>query len=319
MGVIHRLRWKNIFTALTVGAGSIMLITSLVFTPAASAISIGGPSDCGGNAMIHCGAHSSEALTNAYNSRAYVRGVYAEFGITQGDIANLPSTNVAGRVTKDGNIFVDGQSNAVATNAVTGGRQNIPGSTKVNHQGAIFYRRPPSVSFQQASLPAFVSMQNGQFQFAVIASCGNAVSAQPVSPPHHAVAPAKAVSKPEQKPQPKPQPKPQQPAPAQPAPAPTPQVNVNNTNTNVNNNVNTQTQVVTQKQVSWQPAPAPTPAQPQSTETVATAQPSSAAPAQATASTLPNTGPTGVVGAFLLSVGLGTWAYRWLLLRRLNA
>ncbi|HVX48091.1 MAG TPA: hypothetical protein VHA05_01910 [Candidatus Saccharimonadales bacterium] len=302
--------YKAEFLATVVAlVGTVMLSVSLVAAPVASAVTIGGPSDCDKNAIIYCGAHSTEELIHDYNNSAYVRGVYAEFGITQADISNLPSTNVVGRVTKDGNVFVDGKSQAVATNAVTGGQQNMPGSTRVNHQGAIFYKRTPSVSFQQDSLPAFVSMNNGRFQFAVIASCGNAVSATPTAQPQQptAVAPAKPVSKPQQKPQPK----------SVPTPAPSmsqsqsQEVNVNNTNTNVNNNTNLQMQVNEQKVVAQTakatPKPKPTPEQP-----AKQAQPAS----QNTAATLPNTGPTGVVGAFLIAVGIGTFAYHRLLVRR---
>jgi len=290
---------KELMATLISVAGILMLLLSLVSSPTANALNIGGPSDCDRNAVVRCGVHSTGALKHAYNSKAYVRGVYAEFDITRADMANLHATTVAGYVTKDGKVFVSGKSHPVATNAVTGGRQHMPGSSKVNHGGAIFYKRPPSVSFRSGSLPAFVSMKNGRFQFAVIASCGNAVSAKPTKAPkqHAAIGPARPVSKPKPQPQP------------QPAPAPTPsqtqsqsqsqEVNVNNTNINQN------TQITEQKTVK-QAAPAPTPAvQPQPQPTV-----------QTTATTLPNTGPTGLVGAFLAAVGLGTIGYRRLLLRR---
>jgi hypothetical protein len=293
-------RKEFIATFITV-AGLLMLLLSLILAPAVSAINIGGPSDCDKNAIIRCGAHSTGALISDYNSSAYVRGVYAAFGISQADIANLASTNVAGRVTKDGNVFVDGQSRAVATNAMTGGQKDIPGSMRVNSNGAIFYKRPPSVSFQQSSLPAFVSMQNGRFQFAVIASCGNAVSAKPTTPPqqHAAIGQARAVSRPPHQPK-------------TPAAAPTltqtqsqtqsqsQEVNVDNTNINQ-----------TTQNTNQQPAPPVT--QAATTETAAV-QPAT----QNASATLPNTGPTGVAGAFLAAVGIGTLGYRRLLLSRLE-
>ncbi len=297
----YRLYRKEFIAAIVAIIGILMLTFSLILAPTANAISIGGPSDCDDNAIIHCGAHSTAALINAYNSSAYVRGVYAEFGISQADMANLPSSDIVGRVTKSGNVFIDGRQSAVATNAITGGRQDIAGSTKVNHQGAIFYRRPPSVSFQQDSLPAFVSMKNGRFQFAVIASCGNAVSAQPTTPQQQtAVAPARAVSKP----------KPQQPTPPPPAPTQTQsqsqEVNVNNTNINQNSQTQINKQQAAAPQTAAQPqTPAETPAQQPATQT--------------SAAVLPNTGPTGVIGVFLAAVGLGTLGYRSLLLRRLSS
>jgi hypothetical protein len=298
---IYQLYRKEFWASLAALAGSLMLVFSLAMAPAAGAMNIGGPSDCDSNAVIRCGAHSTSALQHAYNSSAYVRGVFAAFGINSADMSDLASTNVAGRVTKSGDVFVDGKSKPVATDAMTGGRQNMAGSTKVNSNGAVFYRRPPSASFQQNSLPAFVAMHNGRFQFAVIASCGNAVSAKPTAPVKHhvAVAPAKPVSKPKQ----------QKPA-AKPAPS---KVVVNSTNVNTNVNTQKQTQINKQSQAVQQTKAKPT-AQPQSTAQTSVAQPSS----QSTATTLPNTGPTGVIGAFLTAVGLGTLAYRRLLLKRFS-
>lgn len=276
----------------------------LVLAPAAGAISIGGPSDCDNNAIIKCGAHSTAALVQAYNSSAYVQKVYAFYGISGADMANLPSTDVAGRVTKDGKVFVDGQSKAVATNALTGGRQNIAGSTKVNFQGAVFFKRPPSVSFQQDSLPAFVSMKNGKFQFAVIASCGNAVRAVPVVPPPTAVAPAKPVSKPQPKPQP-----------AKPAPAPS-QVQAQQQQQSVTQNV-TQNQEVNVNNTVTTPAPE-TPVQEVAattpTEQTVTSVPESTS--ENGVSSLPNVGAgsAGTVGAFFVSTIAGAFGYRrWLL------
>ncbi|HET7059862.1 MAG TPA: hypothetical protein VFH99_00885 [Candidatus Saccharimonadales bacterium] len=308
----HLYRKEFIAMFITV-AGLLMLLLSLVLAPAANAINIGGSSDCDDNAVIRCGAHSTAVLISDYNSSAYVRGVYAAFGISQADISNLSSTNVAGRVTKDGNVFVDDQSRAVATGAVTGGRQDIPGSTKVNSNGAVFYRRQPSVSFQQSSLPAFVAMKNGHFQFAVIASCGNAVSAKQTTTPapqqqHAAVGQARVVSRPQA------QTNPPAPAPTA-APAPTQtQSQSQNQEVNVNNaNINNNTQITKQTSVP-QSTPAPTTAQPQAAAETPATQPAT----QTTAATLPNTGPTGIIGIFLAAVGLGTLGYRRLLVHRFS-
>lgn len=285
---VYRLYRQIINVAMASGVVAVVLTLSLIMSPTAGAINIGGPSDCDSNALISCGAHSTSAVISAYNSSAYVRAVYAYFGISQGDMANLPANNVAGRVTKDGNVFIDGQSRAVATDAVTGGRQDIPGSTQVNSNGAVFYKRPPSVSFQQDSLPAFVSMNNGRFQFAIIASCGNAVRAAATVPPQTAVGQARAVSRP------------QAPAPTQ-TQSQSQEVNVNSTNVNENTQVNNQP-----------PAPEIA-AQTQPAASAAAQQPA----AQPASSTLVNTGPAGTVGIFLASVGAGVLAYRRFLLRRL--
>lgn len=288
----HFTKGKKLFTGSLIGLVFGLLLVSM---PAASALTIGGPSDCDNNAIIKCGAHSTGALINAYQGDPYVQKSFAYFGISNADIANLPATNVSGRVTKDGKVFVDGQSQAVATNAVTGGRQNMPGSTQVNYQGITLFKRPPSVSFQQQSLPAFVAMKNGQFQFAVIASCGNAVRAQAVKQPPVAVGQAKAVSKPPAKPQP-------QPTKAAPAPTQTQsqsqsqsqsqEVNVSNSNTQ-----NIQTTQTTTPQSTAQPAAQETATQP---------------------TNLVNTGPTGLVGLFLTVSLASTWVFRRFMTSRLE-
>jgi hypothetical protein len=284
-------------TTLITGVTGFVLAVSLVASPAASALSIGGPSDCDDNAIIRCGTHSTGELMNAYRSSAYVQKVYASFGISNADIGDLQATNVAGKVTRDGRVFVEGQSQAVANNAITGGRQNMPGSTQVNTQGVTFFKRPPSASFQQAALPAFVAMKNGQFQFAIIASCGNAVRANAISPGKAAVGQAQAVSKPTAKPV------------AKAAPAPTQtQSQSQSQEVNVNNiNINEQSTVQTTK---VQKQPQPTPATP-------TEQP--AAQQSATQPTsLVNTGPAGLVATFIAASAVGVFAFRQFLLHKVN-
>lgn len=242
-------------------------------------ISVGGPSDCDDNAIIRCGAHSTTELMNAYNGNTYVQAVYRDFGIHSSTMQSFADTTMAGRVTKDGNVYVDGQSQPVATGAMTGGRQNMAGSTRVSSGGAVYYRRPPSVSFAQQSLPAFVSMSNGRFQYAILASCGNAVSAAPTTP----------------KPAPTPKPTP---APQQPAPTPTPPAAPSQPQTQSQSQSQSQTVTVT-------PPPAPTPAP-------------TPAPATPTATVLPNTGPAGIGALFALSTGSGIALYRRHLRRRLE-
>ncbi|MGH7193147.1 MAG: hypothetical protein ACREJM_06375 [Candidatus Saccharimonadales bacterium] len=325
---------KKFYTAVTVAlTGAAILMTSLA---GAANLSIGGPSDCDDNAIIRCGAHSVNELVNKYDDKAYVRGVYAAFGISNGDMAALPSNAVEGRVTKQGDVYAGGR--LVATNAITGGRQYITGSTKVNFNGAVFFSRPPSVSFVPDSLPAFVSMDNGSFRFAIIASCGNAVRATPVVT-KTAVAPAKPVSKPKpphQKPQ-KPAPTPTQPtptpAPQTQTPAPTQtQTQTQTVNQNVNQQVNQSQQVTVENKNEVKVPPAQTTTK--ATETVASTTPAQQpaqtstqqAPVQTAAattpassvSTLPNTGPGSVVGIFAAANLIGYIGYRRILLRNLG-
>lgn len=286
----------KVLTSVLVGTVFSMLT---LMAPLASAadVSIGGPSDCDDNAVIRCGAHSVAELVSDYKSSSYVQKVYSAFGISGSDMANLSNTAVAGRVTKGGDVFINGQSTPVARHAVTGGRQDMPGSTAVTVRGATFFRRPPRVSFQQESLPAFVSMVNGQFQFAIIASCGNAVTAVAIPTPKKHMAPTVSALAPTQ--------------PSATAPTPTPMSTPTPTPAPAQTQTQSQSQQVTQNQEVTVEATASTPTP------TPTAAPSEQAPAQApAAAALPNTGPGDMLGLFAAGGLAGFFGYRRFLLRK---
>lgn len=163
--------------------GVVAVAVSLLLPVAASAET----QNCDSNAVIWCGVTDVSMLQNRYakgdghNSAVSIQHIYAWFGISGSAISAMSSDTVNGSVTKSGNVFVGNR--LVATNALTGGRQNIPGSTQESWGGTNFWIRKPSVSFLDNSLSAFVVIKNGQFQFAVIKSCGNAVKAAPVKRP----------------------------------------------------------------------------------------------------------------------------------------
>ena len=142
--------------------------------------------DCDSNAVVYCGASSLSTLQSRYahgdghNSASSIQHIYSYFGISGSDISNMSKYAVAGTVTKSGNVYVG--SELVATDAITAGRLNIPGSTKVSFAGTTFYKRAPRVSFVSSPLQAYVVMVNGKFQFAILASCGNPVTAKPKTP-----------------------------------------------------------------------------------------------------------------------------------------
>jgi len=173
-----------------------VLATALVgsgalFSTAAQAanLSFNTVTDCDANAVIRCGAVTTAQLISRYNNGTStntaksIHDIYAYFGISSAAIQSIGSTAVAGHVTKSGAVYVDGTSAAVATGAMTAGRQNMTGSTAVNFNGTTFYKRTPSVSFQSNSLSAFVVMKNGTFQYAILASCANPVTATPTPKP----------------------------------------------------------------------------------------------------------------------------------------
>lgn len=160
---------------------AVLAISLQFFTPASlGALTLSSTRDCDDNAVLRCGAMTTNELQSKYQNQN-AQPIFSYFGISQQEINSMDSSAVAGQVTRDGQVKVGGK--VVATNAMTAGRQNMAGSTKVNSGGQTFYARPTGVSFQSQSLPAFVVMKNGIFQYAVIASCGNPVKATPVRKP----------------------------------------------------------------------------------------------------------------------------------------
>jgi hypothetical protein len=160
---------------------SILLIpgvAGLLVLPAAKAQSCPAGRNCDSNAVIFGGVGSVNELQNKASNNSDTQTVFRAFGISSTDIFNMDSTAVNGTVTRSGNVIVNGKT--VASGAMTAGMQNMSGSTRMTSGSTIFFMRPPSVSFQSSSLPAFVVMKNGQFQFAIIKSCGNPVKATPV-------------------------------------------------------------------------------------------------------------------------------------------
>ncbi len=136
------------------------------------------------NAVIRCGVSSAGDVQAAAANDPTVQKIFSCMGISKSDVANLKAGTVEGVVTKGGDVLVNGK--VVATGALTGGRQNMPGSTnKTSACGTSFYERNPSVSFQQNQLSAIVKLDgNGVFQFAIINSCGNPVIAAPKAQPN---------------------------------------------------------------------------------------------------------------------------------------
>ncbi len=142
--------------------------------------------DCDGNAVMYCGAYDLGTLKSKYASSASTRAIYAAspFRISSDAFYGAANSNgfVNGYVNRNNTITVNGR--VVATNAVTAGRQYIPGSSKMNIPGVTAYTRPPSVSFKQASLQAYIKLDaQGKFQFAIIKACGNPATGTPTTPP----------------------------------------------------------------------------------------------------------------------------------------
>jgi len=184
----------------------LLVCVTTLSLPTKAATNIDTVRDCDANAVVYCGAGSVRELQNKYNSQAGVPTIYAYFGISKQEVMDMSKTAKVGQVNKNGDVILGGK--VVAHNAITAGRQYISGSTKVTYKGVTFYKRAPSVSFLNNSLSAFVVMKDGQFNFAVLSSCGNPVIAKPVPAP---------------KPTPKPTPTPKPSPTPTPTPTPTPE------------------------------------------------------------------------------------------------
>ncbi len=211
------------FKSKLVGFSAVAIIAASLIVPSVSAngVTLQSSRDCDSNAVIHCGALTTSELISKYNASPSTKVIYTYFGISSANVNAMESTAVAGSVTKSGNVYAG--SKLVAKNALTTGRENIAGSTKVVKDGVTFYTRTPSVSFRSDSISSFVVLnKNGQFQFAIIGSCGNPVKATNVVPAPTPAPTPKPTPKPTPAPTPTPKPTPAPTPKPTPTPAPTP-------------------------------------------------------------------------------------------------
>lgn len=145
---------------------------SLSFMPVQAAI----PRDKDSNAIMYGGAETRTELTA--NTKGDIVNIYNHYGINKSDLGSL----IEGVVYKDGRITAGGK--LVATGAISTGRQPIGSNSRaVNAGGVTVYERPTSTSFKSPSIPAFVKITNGRFQYAVIKSCGNPTKGTPTPVP----------------------------------------------------------------------------------------------------------------------------------------
>ncbi|PID31673.1 hypothetical protein CR970_04510 [Candidatus Saccharibacteria bacterium] len=131
---------------------------------------------CNPNDVIACGVSGITDLRKKYNANAGIQSAFKHQGISP-DVVNKYA-HKEGVVYKNGQVKVGGK--VVATDAMSMGRKNFSGSTKVTPNGHTFYVRPPKVSFVSNSIKAIVFMDaNGKFVGAVLYECGNPIAAKP--------------------------------------------------------------------------------------------------------------------------------------------
>lgn len=155
-----------------------MMITTSFFSIVTFATTpVNASTDCSTNAVIQCGVDSLSDLRSEY--KGDVKASFNYMGITDGMVNGTTATIKNGVVTKSGDVLVDGK--VIATDAISVGRTNKPGSTAFTAGGTTFYQRSTSDTFTSSQLDAFVMVDDtGKFLGAVIKGCGNPVKATPV-------------------------------------------------------------------------------------------------------------------------------------------
>jgi len=169
---------KKVLFGVLFGLASLAAV--LVGSNAARSSSIDNTPDCDNVAIIKCGAFSTSELRSDYEKSPYgdIAKVYSAFGISKSD---LNGTFVNGVVWRNGNVTLGNDSNkdVVATGAITAGR-NYGGTPISGTKNAAKFSTSKFVTPGQTAFLKFDS--NGVFQFAIIKSCGNPVTAKPVKP-----------------------------------------------------------------------------------------------------------------------------------------
>jgi uncharacterized repeat protein (TIGR01451 family) len=170
------------FGSLVAVAG--LFVSVIVPNVHAADVTLTGAANCDANAVIYCGATKTSELIGNYNngtsqnSAKSIQDIYAGYGITSADVNGMINTAAAGYVTKSGEVFINGNPTSVATDAQSSGRQQIAGETAATYNGTTYYTGSTTNGFLSNSLPAFVVMKNGVFQFAVLRACANPIIAK---------------------------------------------------------------------------------------------------------------------------------------------
>ena len=130
--------------------------------------------------VIRCGVNSKAQILAAYdkNDRS-TKTIYSAMGVSRADIAN--ASFVSGKVYRNGNVVVGNK--VVATGARTAGHNWGSGYGQKKIAGTSDAYSYSTGALVSDARPVLVSMVNGRFDFAVINSCGNPVTATPPPAP----------------------------------------------------------------------------------------------------------------------------------------
>ena len=194
--LFRRLSRKSIYASFV-----IVLVMSFIAPLGTGLSSIGSvsadPVNCDDNAVVTGGTTGVSDLQHKYvagascvsNGHTYtdtyysIQDIYNGFGITSADINSMGSDTVTGYVTRSGDVYAG--NTLVATNAITGGRQDFGGATEHHYGATTFYERTPNQGFASGvtQLSAMVVMKDGVFQYAIFFACGNPVIGTPTTKP----------------------------------------------------------------------------------------------------------------------------------------
>lgn len=179
------IRNKNVWLKLA----AVAMIVGGLLLPFGSASAASEPRDNDANSIMWGGCYTmTECLSKIdkgdnHHSASNLQQIY--FKENRGMTRDNFQHSVNGVVYKNGDVRVNGT--LVATGARAIGRTNMSGSTK---SGSV-YERPTSVSFNSDSIPAYVNMDGGKFNYFVIKSCGNWGHGTPVKKPTPTPTPSK--------------------------------------------------------------------------------------------------------------------------------
>lgn len=140
----------------------------------AYAADIDDSADCDDVAIIYCGSTNEDEFHDKWNDDGRYSDharVYESFGIQKDDVSGM----VDGVVWRDGRVTLS-DGTLVATGATTAGRNY--GGTSIS--GTDSAAKFPTSKFVNEGQTAMIKMVDGKFKFAVLKSCGNPVTANPV-------------------------------------------------------------------------------------------------------------------------------------------
>lgn len=149
-------------------------ISALFLWAAPAQAAVDSTPDCDTVAIIHCGVSSQADLRNKVQA-GDVQRVYNAFGINRNELDGMQE----GVVWKDGRVTI-GRDKVVARNATTAGRWNNPTADMTRIPNTDRAYKMSTSHFVDEGQIAYIKMVNGTFKFAVIRTCGNPVSANPV-------------------------------------------------------------------------------------------------------------------------------------------